>query len=113
MAYDIVKEIRQFTATSDATTLASGGNIKAVCENFVGTISGSAPQETAYLFMENNNATENKGRALITNKGMNNAWTLRGSDSNPVQRNLSNTLDFFYTAGTKITVYILKDLIDF
>lgn len=113
MAYDIIKEIRQFTATSNAITLESGGNIKSVYERYIGTISGSAPQETAYLFVENNNATGNKARALISVKGLNNAWTVRGSDSNPVQRTLSDGFDFFYTAGSKITVYILKDLTDF
>lgn len=102
----------QYTAASDATSTGAGGNTSAFYNAYIDPNIPSSGNVIAVCFITNNNASGNYGRAVFMCRDT----KLRGSYLRVAWRgasgtinNFSTNIDFFYTSGSLIDVWVLTD----
>ena len=102
----------QYTAASDATTTASGGNTSAFQSAYITPNIPSSGNVILVCFITNNSASGNYARAWfycrdtkLRGSSLREYWRGASSSGATIQTNY----DFFYTSGSLIDIWVLGD----
>lgn len=102
----------QYTAASDATSTSAGGNTSAFRSAYITPNIPSSGNVILVCFITNNSASGNYARAWfycrdtkLRGSALNVCW--RGASA--VTPSVQINIDFFYTSGSLIDVWVLED----